>query len=61
MALTPEQQKFKEEVDHFRREALEAVKEARQLAVKMEQQAKRFNKIEKTIRDMAREYGLIKV
>jgi len=58
MALTLEQQEFAREINRFKVEAREAIGEAQQLALKVSQQEKRFKKIEKTIRDMAKDWGI---
>ncbi|KKN64718.1 hypothetical protein LCGC14_0488500 [marine sediment metagenome] len=58
MAITPEQRKFKEEVDHYIIEVGNAHNEAKELTIKGDKLCKRFERIAKTIRDMAREHGL---
>ncbi|KKN72919.1 hypothetical protein LCGC14_0406230 [marine sediment metagenome] len=58
MPLTPEQQEFVKEVDEFKIQSHNVLKEARELDAKAISIIKRFNKLEKIIKDMAKEHGL---
>ena len=58
MSLTNEQQALVIKVDLFKDEARKALKEMRDLEAKTLSQIKRFEKVEKTIRDMAREHNI---
>ena len=59
MALTKEQQEFKNEMEAFKLESNQSVKETKQLCKKGANLIKRFEKIDKIITDMAREKGLL--
>jgi len=59
MALTQEQQDFVAEVHNFTQEVQLALRETRELNMKLSNQIKHFNKLERQLRDMARDKGLI--
>lgn len=58
MALTEEQKGFRAEVDNFLVEVQGAIKEAKELAVKVRQQNRRFGQLEKLIKAMAKEHNI---